>query len=191
MTSSQSIDSITGPTQGSQKAIWEQAVLEISRNKCSNCGGSDRVRPTMIVPEEAGGQYVISNGAAVCRPCALAADATRQGRAHTRKRPLNFWVSRALYDRIQEGLKAHAAFDSMAGLIRFLMGSYVSDESRFDDLEHYQEDGTDVKVNVWVEEDRYATFKTLVDKRGLTVTDAVKALVRLYEEQSESLIASR
>jgi len=71
------------------------------------------------------------------------------------------------------------------------MSKYIMDESRFDDLEQYQDSGADVKINVWVDIGSYATYKRLVDKRGMTVTDAVKSLVLMYESQAEPLVQKR
>jgi hypothetical protein len=101
-------------------------------------------------------------------------------------RPINFWVSDKLYKSLQSN--ARGGFHSMAALVRYMMAKYVSDADRFDDLQQYQDEGSDVKVNVWVETDRYANFKQLVDSRGLTVTDAIKALIRMYEAESAPLV---
>ena len=175
-----------------RKRVWEAGVRELAQNRCSNCGSDDRLRVSMVVPEEAGGQYVVSNGRVLCRSCEMALEAVASGRpGEEQRRPLNFWVSRKLYDRIQDGLKTRSAFNSMGGLVRYLMTKYVQDEARFDDLEQYQDSGADVKINVWVETDRYATFKTLVDKRGMTVTDAVKSLIQMYEAEAETLVQKR
>jgi hypothetical protein len=179
-------------TKSKDRVLWERAVIEASKDRCSNCGSEDRLRISMVVPEDAGGQLVLSNGRMLCRPCELAADAVARGRvSEHNRRALNFWISRGLYDRIQEGLKTRSGFSSMGSLIRYLMSCYVTDETRFDDLERYQDDGSDVKVNVWVETDHYATFKSLLDKRGLTVTAAIKALVIMYESEAEPLMRKR
>ena len=45
-----------------------------------------------------------------------------------------------------------------------------------------------MKINVWVDNEVYATFKTVVNDRGVTVTDALKALIRMYEEEAEPLV---
>jgi hypothetical protein len=178
--------------QQDSKGIWETAVREQSRDRCSNCGGEDRIRVSLIVPIDAGGKYVVTNGRTLCRPCELAAEAVASGKpGATERRPLNFWVSRKLYDRIQYGLESRRGFPSMGALVRYLMTKYVSDEPRFDDLEQYQDSSADVKINVWVERDSYQTFKILIDKRGMTVTDSVKALIMMYEAEAEPLVLKR
>lgn len=144
----------------------------------------------MVVPLEAGGQYVEFNGVLLCRSCEMASETYAKSAVPT-ERLLNFWVSRKLSDRLQLGLKTASGFNSMGSLIRYLLAKYVEDESRFDDLELYQDRGADVKINVWVEKDRYNTFKAMLDKRGITVTDAIKSLIVMYQEQAEPLMGPR
>lgn len=166
---------------------WEKEVLEVGRSKCANCGSDDRVKARMVVPLEAGGKLVLGNGILLCRTCELTLEtAARYSEPTKTKRPVNFWVSRKLYDRLNSESEK-TTFRSMAGLIRFLMTKYVSDPDRFDDLTQYQDAGTDVKVNVWVESDIYARFKELVDRRGQTVTDSLKGLICLFEHESAKL----
>jgi hypothetical protein len=71
------------------------------------------------------------------------------------------------------------------------MSKYILDEERFDDLELYQDEKADVKINVWVEEDRYGTFKRLAEKRGMTVTSVLRSLIRMYGESAEPLVVRR
>lgn len=169
------------------KVAWTQAVWDACRGKCSNCGGTDKLRVRMIVPEEAGGRLVATNGALLCRPCDLANSSSPQ--QESTLRPINFWVSDQLYNALQQ--TARGTFNSMAALIRFLMQKFVSDPDRYDDLAQYQDQGTNVKVNVWVESDRYAAFKTLVDAHGLTVTDALKSLVLMYEAEAAPRVPNK
>lgn len=178
-------------TADAELRAWEKLIREKCQNRCSNCGGDDRLRVMMIIPLEAGGKLVDSNGAMVCRTCELAAEAVRNGGVVEDRRPLNIWVSRSLYDNIQSSLKARNGFRSMGSLVRYLMSTYVRDEDRFDDLAQYQDAGTDVKINVWVDRDQYAVFKQLLDKRGTTVTDAVKSLIRMYEAEAEPVVRRR
>lgn len=170
---------------------WEKAVWQTHRSRCSNCGAGERLRVKAIVPIEAGGQLVPSNGALLCRSCEMASDSYSKSSKGENQRLVNFWVSRPLFERLKTGLERHNGFTSMGSLVRYLMAKYVEDESRFDDLELYQDEGADVKVNVWVDRDRYNTFKALLDKRGMTVTDAIKSLIRAYEEGAEPLIERR
>lgn len=174
--------------KGDPKKSWEEKVRERCRDKCSNCGGTDRLKVGMIVPVEAGGQYVESNGCLVCRACEMASEAVRNQGPDSDRRPLNFWVSRRFYDSIQHNLATKNGFRSMGSLVRYLMSTYVGDESRFDDLTNYQDSGANVKINVWVSRETYAVFKGMLDKRGVTVTDAVKALVMMYEDEAAPVV---
>lgn len=179
------VDEVLG--LGDKKVLWERAVWANSKDRCANCGGSDRLQIHMAVPLEAGGQYVVSNGFLLCRVCELAALAA----ANTQKafsRPLNFWVSRELYTNLTSGIKRHKGFNSMGALVRHLMRMYVQNEGRFEDLTSYQDVGTDVKINVWVDPTEYESFKTLVQSMGSTVTDTIKSLIRMYVLDAEPLL---
>ena len=170
------------------KRPWEQRVREAAKDRCSNCGGEDRTRVSMIVPIDAGGQAVVSNGVLLCRPCEMASESLDSNKKREQdRRILNFWVSRKFYDRLQKAIDTQGGFNSVSSLVRYLMSKYVIDEARFDDLEQHQDSGADVKINVWVDIGSYATFKRLVDKRGMTVTDAVKNLILVYLETMAEL----
>lgn len=179
------VDASLTPAQ--QKDAWVKRVFERSRNCCSNCGSDARVRVKMIVPLEAGGQLNDANGVLLCRACEIAAEVTTSLGSGSAQRPVNFWVSTRLYTKI----KTLNGFKSMGSLIRYLMQKYVLDDARFDDLEQYQETGSDIKINVWVDSGVYGTFKEMVNVRGISVTDALKALIRMYEEEAEPLVRSQ
>lgn len=174
-----------------RQARWEHLIRTKCRNKCANCGSTDRLRVRMIVPKEAGGQLEPHNGALLCRACEMAMDSVGRTTKERARRPINFWVSRRLHNRLKNGVRTRNGFTSMGSLVRYLVGSYVTDEGRFDDLEQYQEEGADVKINVWVEADSYGEFKELLVNRGMTVTDAVKALIRMYEAEAEPLVLKK
>lgn len=168
-------------------AAWENSVREQGKNGCWNCGSDDRTRVRMVVPVEAGGQFVPTNGTVLCRACDLTLDLTTRFTEPVRqKRPMNFWVSKKLFAMLHSG-SDKTSFKSAAGLVRFLMNKYVSDPARFDDLAQFQEAGADVKVNIWVEDDIYERFKELVDRNGLTVTSALKGLIRMFEMEAAVL----
>lgn len=175
----------------STETDWEKRIYQRYRNRCANCGNTERLRVKMVVPLEAGGHMSDSNGVLLCRSCEMAADAVKGRSKAGDQRLVNFWVSRRLFERIQEGLKTYKAFNSMGTLVRYLICKYIEDEARFDDLELYQDEGADTKLNVWVDRKHYDTFKVLLDKRGVTVTDTLKSLIRMYEEQSEINIERR
>lgn len=178
------------PPEVSEERAWEKAILEHFRSRCANCGSNERLRVKTVVPVEAGGKLVTSNGVCLCRSCEMASDAYLKSSKNENQRLVNFWVSRSLFDRLKVNLDNHKGFNSMGSLVRYLMAKYVEDENRFDDLELFQDEGADTKLNVWVEKDRYATFKNLLDKRGVTITDTIKSLIVMYLELgSETLVA--
>lgn len=180
-----------GPDEALTVGAWEKKVWELHRDCCSNCGGTDRLRARMVVPESAGGLLVESNGVLLCRPCEMASDTISQRSSDSNRRLINFWISRSLYDKLQVARKSKVGFASMGSLIRYLMSKYVADEPRFDDLGQYQDSGSDVKVNVHVDRDIYLVFRRLVGIRGITVTDAVKSLILMYESEAEPFVSRR
>lgn len=188
MGSDDEIDNLVGTPPSFEQIVWQK-----HKNICGNCGGQHKLRVKMIVPEEAGGQKIESNGVLICRACELALDsAARLSDSAAQRRPVNFWVSRRLYDRMMTmidrkdettGERVRGDHRSMGALVRYLMMTYVKDPNRFDDLGSYQDSASgDVKINVWIPTDHYETFKKCVNDRGNTVTDAVKSLVQLYDE---------
>ena len=156
--------------------VWRSEVLAKHGGTCANCGGGDKVEPRMILPEEAGGSLDPSNGVALCRPCDIALEATLARRQAPNRRPVNFWVSSDLYER----LKTINGFGSISQLVRHMMSYYIVMPSRFEDLAMYQDDGKEVKINVWANSKDYQTFKEMVRREGVTVTDALKSLLVLY-----------
>lgn len=166
---------------------WQQEVWERTNGKCYNCGSTHKVHVRLIVPEDAGGQKVTSNACLICRACEMAVDSAAPKAKHADNRPINFWVSRRLFNRMNNGLCSDRGFKSKSALIRYLMSKYIQAEKQFDDLEQYQDsEGSDaVKVNAWVPRETYATFQAMIQKRDLTVTDAIKSLVMVYEEETK------
>jgi len=171
--------------------LWEQEVRDNFHDRCSNCGNDDHLKVSMVVPEEAGGKRIITNSRLLCRACELASVSANSNKGEEARRALNFWVSRKLYDSIQKGLDTRAGFGSMGSLVRYLMEMYSTDLNRFEDVAQYQDSGTDVKINVWVNSDKYDTFKKLVDSEGLTVTECLKSLILFYHGEAQPLIHKR
>lgn len=172
-----------------EEAAWRNRVMERSRNVCGNCGGDVRLQVHFVVPIEAGGSYVDTNGYVLCRGCEMAREAANK-RSDSERRPINFWVSHHLYSLLDRLTQPGNRFTSMGGLIRYLISFYCTSPTRFDDLPNYQDRGTDSKVNAWVAHDAYTAFKAMVDARGMTVTDALKGLILLYAEQGPSVLES-
>ncbi len=163
-------------------ALWRAKVLERSKGVCGNCGGDVRLQVHFVVPPEAGGALVETNGYVLCRGCELTREIANK-RSASMRRPINFWVSRHLYDLLDKLTQPGRRFTSMGELIRYLISFYLTSPTRFDDLPNYQDRGTDSKVNAWVAQDAYESFKSMLDERNMTVTDALKGLILLYAEQ--------
>jgi len=173
---------------------WERKIRAHYRERCGNCGSGEKVRVSMIVPVEAGGQLTLTNGAMLCRICEMAADAVARCAPGADQRLVNFWVSRALFDGIKESIERSNTFSSMGSLVRYLVGEFIDNADWVedsDDLALYQDEGSDVKVNVWVERDNYARFKAMLDERGSTVTDTLKGLILWWRAKVEPQLAVR
>ena len=134
-------------TDQQKKHLFEQAVLERSKDLCANCGGNHKVRARMIVPLEAGGKFSFDNGTTLCRACEMATSVVSRSQKGQAKRPVNFWVSHRMFEKV----KQLNGFNSTGSLVRFLMDKFVENPGQFDDLHLWQEEGTDLKINVWVD----------------------------------------
>jgi hypothetical protein len=164
---------------------WTKDVMHQHQERCGNCGGTDRLKVHMVVPEEAGGKLEGTNGTVLCRTCEMAKESVERSARGAERRPVNFWVSRKLYTRIDESLRTRNGFVSIGSLVRYLMTKYVVDPARFDDIERYQDfGGADVKLNVWVDADTYETFREVLAQQRMTVTEALKALIQVYDEET-------
>ena len=171
---------------------WSVRVWDACGGKCSNCGSKDNLKVRMIVPKDAGGKEVVSNGTLLCRTCEFAREISQrvpQPASGEHTRPINFFVSRNLHKKLKNGLAERHGFRSVSALIRYLMSKYVTDTGQFKDLRMYQEPGgSEVKVNVWVGRDMYDRFKALADSQGVTVTETLRSLIRMYETESLRIV---
>ena len=167
-------------TEGLSAKEWAARIWARSSQKCENCGATQRLRLLMVVPVEAGGQYVLRNGIVLCRTCEVAKDRASRSKP-TDQRPINFWLSRGLYDRLRANLGAE--FRSMAALVRYLMGLYVDGHlsGAYEDVLQYQDTESDMKVNVWVDSEAYRKFKAACDHNGATVTAVLRGLIKMYD----------
>lgn len=185
---------VLSATAEQRQEAWATRVWDACGGKCSNCGSKDRLKVEMIVPSDAGGQEVVSNGTLLCRTCELAREISARTSfpaSGERTRPINFFVSQDLHSKLKNGLGENYGFRSVSALVRFLMAQFVADADRFDDLTLYQDGGSDVKINVWVDREMYDTFKAITDRNGMTVTDTLKGLIRMYEAETRRLAGRR
>ena len=157
---------------------FEVQVRQAYGSRCGVCGSTDRTRVRLVVPEAAGGTKTRTNAILICRSCEFHEMRSRvAGSPVTDKTLLNVWVSAELHQWMQD----HAPFQGVSALARYLIGLYVDSEpSRFDDLLLYQIANAEVRTFVWVPTDLHAAFKVRAGKDGLTLTQALIALVLLY-----------
>lgn len=127
------------------------------------------------------------NFALLCRSCEMAADSVTSKHPDKDQRLINIWVSRPLYDRIQTSLGKKTGFSSMGALVRYLITKYQEDPTRYDDLDMYQDEGSDAKINLWVNKEVYDKFKRSISAKGYTVTSTVKSLICMYHAHEVTL----
>jgi HNH endonuclease len=174
---------------------WATRVWAAQGGKCSSCGSDQQLKVHRVVPVAMGGSDdLVSNGVLLCRTCEIARDIhhreTRVSAEPTR--PINFWVSQGLHAKMRDRLNTAYGFRSVSSLVRFLMTKYVEDPNRFeDDLVLYQDSGSDVKINVWVSREVYEAFQRQVQARNVTVTDALKSLIQMYENEHKKFVVER
>ena len=165
---------------------WTEAVLVTSGGKCANCGSDHKVSPRLIVPEDVGGRRTLSNSVVLCRACELASGALPKRVGSGENRLVTVWVSSALYEGLHRRVQAGHA-KSIGALVRYLMQKYTEAHDRFDDLPMQEAVGS-VRLNIWVDSEEYRVFKAKVNEYGLSVTDAIKAMCRLYDAEAVPLI---
>lgn len=103
------------------------------------------------------------------------------------KRPINFWTSFAVFQIFEEQVAASGM--SKAAIVRYLIKEYVQDPARFDDLEIVlagAPKANDVKICGWVDRAPYEVFQSLLRARGLSVTDALCALIQVRKKETSS-----
>ncbi len=172
---------------------WFGQVFDHYRNRCCGCGSEEHLKPKLIIPREAGGRLVMENSTLICRTCELAAELLKKKQPSygERTRPVNFWIGRSLHKNLRNGLSHNYGFNSVASIVRFLMQQYVSTPNRFEDVMNYIDPASDVKVNIWAPAELYESFKETTGRNGLTVTDSLRALLRMYESEAERIFGRK
>lgn len=164
-------------------AEWKDKVLKRDGYACVNCGRTQKIAACFIVPYEAGGKLRVSNGATVCRECRLAADGARVlPQRIDNKTPINFLISQGLHKTVRGYVDNGSRFGSVSALLRAMIGSFISQPELYEDLQQWQDDGSDVKVNGWVDGSHYEVFKSMCQERGISYTDALKSLLLVAVE---------
>lgn len=163
-----------------ERLSFQRMLLAKSGGKCSNCGSRDRVRVRLVVPEEAGGVFIETNGVVLCRTCDMARDSVPGAAGQENHFVVSIWMSQRLRARIESIIENKKSFRSWSSLSRYLISKFVSDEHRFDDLEQYQDGPSETKVTIRVDKSIYGSFAAILKRRGTTVTDSLKALYLMY-----------
>jgi len=157
---------------------WKKRVLERDDGKCANCTSSSKVAACFIIPPEVGGKLRLSNGATLCRECRIAAEGSRV--LPTRidnKTPINFLISNNLHEVVNRFAHNGSNFGSISALVRSMISSFIVNPEQYEDLALWQDPGSDVKVNGWVDGSQYEVFKNMCQDRDMSYTDALKSLL--------------
>lgn len=173
------IDQKTSSEPGTSNLLaWKAEVLERDQNSCVNCGGLDKVAACFVIPVEVGGNLRVSNGVTVCRECRIAAESSRVlPQRIDNKTPINFLISKGLHGIVTMYVKNGSKFGSVSALMRSMISSYITQPELYEDLQSWQDQGSAVKVNGWVDGMQYQIFKGMCKNKGISYTDALKGLL--------------
>lgn len=159
-------------------AAWKVSVLERDGQACVSCLSKERVAACFVVPIEVGGTLRISNGVTVCRECRISAESSRVlPQRIDNKTPINFLISDSLHKAVTDYVHNGSKFGSVSALMRSMILSFISQPELYEDLQSWQDAGSEVKVNGWVDGIQYSVFKGMCRGRGISYTDALKALL--------------
>lgn len=162
---------------------WKDAVLEKDGSRCVNCEKTRQVAACFVVPPEAGGILRPTNGVTLCRECRIAADGARTlPQRIDNKTPINFLISKELHDIVDHFARKGSKFGSVSALVRKMISSFITSPELYEDMGLWQDDGSDLKVNGWVDGNQYEVFKRMCQDRGFTYTNALKSLLLVAVE---------
>lgn len=157
---------------------WKQQVLSRDEGACLNCSSKNKVAACFVIPTEVGGHLRLSNGVTICRDCRLRADSARVlPQRIDNKTPVNFLMSKALHASVHEYVRNGSRYGTVSALMRAMISSFITQSELYEDVQNWQDAGSDVKVNGWVDGAQYEVFKSMCRDRGLTYTDALKGLL--------------
>lgn len=93
------------------------------------------------------------------------------------KTPINFLISDGLHKTVNKYVHNGSKFGSVSALMRSMISSFITQPELYEDLQSWQDIGSDVKVNGWVDGLQYQIFKGMCRGKGISYTDALKALL--------------
>lgn len=164
--------------KGPDLTEWKKSVLDRDGNRCINCESARHVAASFVIPPEAGGRIKPGNGVSLCRECRIAAEGHRVlPQRIDNKTPINFLVSKKLHEAVEDFVHHQSNFGNISALIRHMISAFITSPEIFVDLDMWQDDGSDIKVNGWVDGVQYDCFKRLCYERGLSFTTAFKGLL--------------
>ena len=164
--------------QAASIAAWKTKVLARDNRTCVNCLSTTNVAAWFVVPLEAGGHLNIGNGVTVCRDCRIAADSKRAlSQRIDNKTPINFLISDSLHRIVNQYVHNGSRFGSVSALVRSMISSYIAQPELYEDIQSWQDLGSSVKINGWIDGAEYETFKGMCRSKGISYTDALKGLL--------------
>jgi len=86
-------------------------------------------------------------------------------------------ISDKLHRTVNKYVHNGSKFGSVSALMRSMISSYIAQPELFEDLQSWQDAGSDVKVNGWVDGLQYQVFKGMCRTKGISYTDALKGLL--------------
>lgn len=157
---------------------WKNDVLARDGGACCNCGSKLKVAACFIVPPEVGGKVKPSNGVTLCRECRISAESARVlPQRIDNKTPINFLISKRLHESVDSYVHNGSNFGSISALVRRMISSFITEAELYEDMSQWQDNGSEVKVNGWVDGTQYDVFKRMCQERGISYTDALKSLL--------------
>lgn len=156
---------------------WKSCVVSRDGGLCVNCESTELVSACLVVPYEVGGKLRTSNGVTLCRECrkSLYSSRVSTGRIDN-KTSINFLISNRLHKDIVNFTR-DSKFGNVSSLLRAMIDSFISDPDAYEDISSWQDHGSEVKINVWVDGSKYNKFRNICKDRGISYTDALKALL--------------
>lgn len=170
---------------------WKRQVLDRDGSCCVNCEKKSRIAPCFIVPPEAGGRVRMQNGVTLCRDCRIATESARVLPLRIdNKTPINFLISSKLHEIVERFAHNGSKFGSISALVRRMIHSFINEPELYEDVGQWQDGGSDVKINGWVDGAEFGRFKVICQERGMTYTDTLKALLLMaidgYENDNDT-----
>ena len=165
---------------------WKEKVIARDDGRCVNCESDQRVAACFIVPPDVGGKLRTKNGVTICRNCRIAAESSRTlPQRIDNKTPINFLISTKLHKTVKAYATNGSKFGSVSALLRAMVTSFITQPEMYVDLQSWQDRGSEVKVNGWVNGAQYELFKSMCQERGISYTDALKGLLLVAVEGYE------